>query len=161
MISGPVGGVHVAAAVAALVLGLVVLLGRKGTRPHRILGYGYALAMAVMLATAFLIYRLFGKFGPFHVAALVSTATLAAGLLPAVLKRPRGRWLEVHYGLMSWSYIGLVAAATAEVLVRVPRAPFWPAVPGATAGVMLVGGWMVNRFETRTLAAAGGAGARA
>ena len=57
----------------------------------------------------------------------------------------------MHYGFMCWSYIGLVAAAAAETLVRVPRSPFWGTVAVSSAAVMFVGGWLVNRLQARTL----------
>ena len=47
--------------------------------------------------TALMIYRLFGTFGPFHVAALVSLATLAAGVVTVVRRRPARTWVEHHY----------------------------------------------------------------
>jgi uncharacterized membrane protein len=39
------GAAHVAAALAALALGMIVLLMRKGTQFHRAIGMGYAMAM--------------------------------------------------------------------------------------------------------------------
>ncbi|HEV2292419.1 MAG TPA: hypothetical protein VGR35_01105 [Tepidisphaeraceae bacterium] len=59
--------------------GLLVLLRAKGTRSHRVIGYLYVAAMLALNVTAFLIYRLYGRFGPFHVAALVSLAMVIAG----------------------------------------------------------------------------------
>ena len=59
--------------------------------------------MVVMLCTALLMYRLFRPFGPFHVGAVVSALTLAAGFVPALLCRPCGQWVVMHYADMSWS----------------------------------------------------------
>ena len=138
---------HVASAVLALAAGLAVFFRRKGGRAHRAIGYVYTAAMVVMLLTAFLIYNLFGGFGPFHVAAVVSSAVLVAGFVPVFLRRPKDRWLEWHYGYMCMSYVGLVAAGVAEVLVRVPGAPFWGTVAGASAAVAFAGIGLVSRFE--------------
>lgn len=107
------GALHTAAAVLALATGLVVFLRPKGSRAHRVIGYTYVASMATLLVTAFFIYRLFGRFGPFHVAAVISSATVLAGFLPAFRRRPEGRWVESHYHYMSWSYIGLLAAGVA------------------------------------------------
>lgn len=66
-----------------------MVVTRKGTRRHHQIGLVYAVSMLGLNATAFLIYRLFGGFGAFHVAALLSLLTIFAGLLPAVRRRPR------------------------------------------------------------------------
>jgi hypothetical protein len=70
--------------------------------------------------SALAIYRLTGHFGTFHVLALSSLATLAAGLLPVLLRRPRRYWLEWHYFGVGMAYAGLIAAFINELLVRVP-----------------------------------------
>ena len=126
----PLGLVHTASAVAALALGPAIFFRRKGDRLHRRLGWAYVTSMIVLNGTAFAIYDLFGHWGPFHYAAIASSATLAMGLVPAITRRPRGRWLERHYAGMAWSYAGLGAAAVAETLTRLPAA--WPAL-GASA----------------------------
>ena len=69
------GITHLAAAIVAMIVGAVVLLSRKGTYWHRCCGWLYVGAMAAVIVTALLIYDLFGGFGPFHVAALISAAT--------------------------------------------------------------------------------------
>jgi hypothetical protein len=83
----PLGLVHALFGLTALVLGLSVILGRKGTRLHRRLGRDYLLAMVLLNATALAIYDLYGRFGPFHWAALGSLATLGAGFVPVFLRR--------------------------------------------------------------------------
>ena len=52
MISGSLGAAHFTAAVAALALGFVVLIARKGTDVHRLFGLGFVIAMIVLNATA-------------------------------------------------------------------------------------------------------------
>src|ERR1700733_11530124 len=74
-----IGAAHVAAALAALALGAIVLAMRKGTQLHRAMGMAYAAAMIVLCVTALMIYRINGHFGPFHVLALLSLATIFAG----------------------------------------------------------------------------------
>jgi hypothetical protein len=41
--------------------------------------------MLFLNLTALSIYHLFGRFGPFHVASVISLATICAGFVPAVL----------------------------------------------------------------------------
>src|SRR5688572_32746545 len=114
------GWTHTIAALAALVAGVAVLLTRKGTRRHRQLGWTYVVSMLLLNGTALLIYRLFGRFGPFHVGAVCSLVTVVAGTAAALGARrarargnamERARALERHYEWMTWSYVGLVAAA--------------------------------------------------
>lgn len=125
----PLGWTHTAAALAALVAGAAVLLTRKGTRRHRQLGWAYVVSMLLLNATALLIFRLFGRFGPFHAGAIFSLVTVVAGTVAALgARRARGRHdgvararaLERHYQWMTWSYVGLAAAAVSEVATRHP-----------------------------------------
>jgi uncharacterized membrane protein len=112
------GAAHLASACVALALGAVVVLERKGTPSHRMMGAGYVLAMVLVNLTALSLYRLTGRFGLFHLLALVSLATIVWGML-AVLRRRDG-WLQTHYYSMAWSYVGLLAAACTESVLRVP-----------------------------------------
>ncbi|HJU89344.1 MAG TPA: DUF2306 domain-containing protein [Gemmatimonadaceae bacterium] len=147
----PLGWVHTTFAVLAMLSGAVVLVRRKGTRAHRRLGWVYAASMFALNTTALLIYRLFGGFGPFHVAAIFSLATVAAGVVVAIRRSDRG-WVERHYRFMTYSYVGLLAAAVSEVAVRVPGAVFWWAVLIASALVLIVGMLLVERKRATVLA---------
>ena len=134
----PFGAVHAVFGLAALALGAGVLLMQKGTTRHRRVGQCYAAAMVLLNGTALAIYDLFGGFGVFHVLALVSLATLVAGLLPVWLRRPR-EWLEIHARCMCWSYLGLLAAFFGEIGARVPGVDFATGVIVPGAVVMLAG----------------------
>lgn len=136
---------HIGTAISALVLGLCVFFTRKGTRLHKQFGYAYFFNMLGLNISALFIYRLTGHFGPFHGAALASLLTLIAGFIPAYLRLPHGRWLELHYEFMNWSYVGLFAAGVSEALTRIPSAPFWPAIFAGTLAVFLVGGILIAR----------------
>lgn len=138
------GVVHVAFALMALVSGLVVVLMRKGTPRHRKIGWVYAVSMLGLNVTALLIYRLFGRFGPFHIAALLSLLTIIAGLITVVLRRPRRNWVDHHAYWMAWSYVGLCAAAASEITTRVPDSPFWWMVLGSTLLVIAGGRQLIN-----------------
>ncbi len=118
MIVGPLGAAHMTAALAALLLGSVVLLNAKGTTLHRALGAGYVIAMVTVNVSSFGLYRLLGTFGPFHVLAALSLAMVICGMVP-VFRRGTD-WLGKHYRFMARSYVGLLAAAAAEALVRIP-----------------------------------------
>ena len=140
-----VSAFHIGTAVSALILGLCVVLVRKGTRLHKQLGYAYFFNMLGLNISALFIYQLTGQFGPFHASALASLLTLIAGFIPAYLHLPHGRWLALHYEFMNWSYVGLIAAGVSEAATRLPSSPFWPAVAASTFAVFLIGGILIVR----------------
>ena len=150
------GAAHVAAALAALAFGAVVLLERKGTRAHRILGAAYVIALVITNGTALGVYRLTGAFGPFHALALIGLAVLVRGVV-AVLRRRPG-WLLTHYYSMAWSYVGLLAAACAEVVARVPLGVVHDGRDGVIVGLICaaafvaIGFILLPRLRARALA---------
>ena len=145
-----VAALHLGSAVVALVSGATVLLWRKGDQRHRLLGRVYFGSMLVLNLTALLIYRLFGGFGPFHIAAALSLATVIAGVLEA--RRQRPEWLQRHYLWMTFSYVGLLAAAASEVGTRLPAAPFWSAVVLSSFAIVTIGAVIIFRQAQTTLA---------
>jgi uncharacterized membrane protein len=137
---------------AALFLGTLMFLRRKGTTSHKVFGYLYAGAMLIVTTTAFGIYHLTGRVGAFHFAAVVSFVTLLVALIPAITRRPRDSWLRLHYKYTGWSYVGLVAAALSEAAVRLPHTPFWGVVAIGSALVFGGGGFAISSLQQRTLA---------
>ena len=106
--------------------------------------------------TAFFIYRLFGGFGIFHGLALLSLFTVLVGYVYVIRRKPRDRWLELHYEYVSWSYVGLLAAAVAEFAVRVPAFQggweyFWLTVFAGTFLVCFVGGRLISSKKTSAI----------
>jgi uncharacterized membrane protein len=163
----PLGLTHTGAAIAALVAGAAVLLTRKGTRRHRQMGWAYVVSMFVLNVTALLIYRLFGRFGPFHAGAVFSLVTVLAGTAAALGARrvrhnavDRARALERHYQWMTWSYVGLVAAAVSETATRMPalrprpgqQLMFGVTVAVATLLVVAVGALLIRGRRSALLA---------
>jgi uncharacterized membrane protein len=163
------GWTHTVAALVALAAGAAVLLTRKGTRRHRQLGWTYVVSMLLLNGTALLIYRLFGRFGPFHVGAVFSFVTVVAGIAAALGARrararrdgvARARAIALHYQLMTWSYVGLVAAAMSEIATRVPALrprpeqglAFGVTVAVATLLVVALGAQLIRRRRAALLA---------
>jgi uncharacterized membrane protein len=134
---------HLATALLAIAVGAVVVFRRKGTRFHRWCGRVYVAAMLALNISALCIYDLFGFFGPFHYAALFSLLTVIVGVRAAWLRR--GNWRPVHAYWMSWSYVGLLAAAVSESATRYLDFGFGWTVAIATGLVLLGGGWVINR----------------
>jgi uncharacterized membrane protein len=148
-----VGLVHLVFALCAMLLGLLVVLQRKGTRIHRTIGHLYVSSMLGLNVTALSIYQLFKTFGPFHVLALVSLATLLAGVVPVVTRRPKRAWLDLHANFMAWSYAGLLAAAASELVVRVPLGGryFAYSVTSVSFAVILVAAWIIHGRQRRVI----------
>ena len=143
------GLIHLVASILALMTGTFVITTKKGTSIHRKVGYVYAGSMFVLLITAFMIYRLFGGFGLFHVAAIISSIALLGGMVPAILRKPAKSWLGLHYNFMFWSVMGLYAAFVAEILTRIPQTRFFWMVGLATFGVMAIANIAFIVFKKR------------
>ncbi len=133
------GFIHLFSAIASLVAGSFILFMKKGTDKHKLMGYAYVFSMIVMNITAFCIYRLFHRFGPFHVAAIISSVTLLMGFIPALFKKQIPSWIYYHVFGMYYSAVGLYAAFAAEVVVRIPGINFGTGVSVATIVVMAIG----------------------
>jgi uncharacterized membrane protein len=163
------GVTHMTAASLALISGAVALgLPGKGNARHRLLGWIYVSMMLLLNGTALLIYHLFGQFGPFHVAAVVSLFGVVGGTLMAITARRRrerrdrqgrARAVERHFYWMSYSYVGLLAAAVAEAVTRFPGTrrggAFALAVAVASAGVIRIRGFFIWRRAKDALAEVG------
>jgi uncharacterized membrane protein len=130
-ITSNTGLVHFLASMLALVLGTFVLILKKGTAQHKLIGRFYALTMLVVLITAFMTYRLFGTWGIFHWTALISSLTLAFGLIPILLKRPAKNYLSLHLSFMYWSVMGVYGAFVSETLVRMPKVVVEGGIPNS------------------------------
>ncbi len=144
------GLIHLFSAIIAMGSGAYVLVTVKANQRHRQIGYVYVASMLTLNATAFLIYDLFGHFGPFHIAPIFSTVCVAGGMIPLLL-RMKG-WIYYHYFFMNWSTIGLYAAFWAETLTRMGNGKnFWPLVMIATLITVSVGAYLVNRNKARLL----------
>jgi uncharacterized membrane protein len=149
-VHSPIGLIHITSAIVAMIAGAIVLLNRKATKFHKRTGYVYVGSMVILNTTAFLIYHLFGKFGPFHIAALFSTISILGGMVPMFFRKQITGWLELHYYFINWSVVGLYAAFWAETLTRlVPMAQFWPVVVAATAGTAITGSILIRKNQNR------------
>ena len=140
------GITHLALALLAMITGGAVVVFRKGTRRHRWIGRIYVTAMFAVNATALLIYDLFGRFGPFHWAAVFSLATVVVGWLPIRWGRRPPGWLPRHAYWMSGSYVGLLAAAASETTTRYLHWHFGLEVAVTSAVVIVLGLLAIRRY---------------
>jgi uncharacterized membrane protein len=125
----PLVFVHLVAAIAALLLGLLILTRRKGTFSHRTLGWTWVALMASAALTSVFIrdYRIVNIAGytPVH----LLTITVAV-LLPLAIWRIRRGNVTGHRRMMTGLYIGgcviagLFALAPARFLGRAAASLF-------------------------------------
>jgi uncharacterized membrane protein len=106
---------HLATVLPAFGLGAFQLLGRKGTRNHRVLGRIY---MLFMLATGFITFSMPAKVGPqlFHHFGFIHIfSVLAIFGVPIAYFAARRGYLRAHRFAMIWLYVGgiLIAGAFA------------------------------------------------
>ncbi len=140
------GLLHLMAALWALAFGTAVLVMPKDSRYHKKTGYSYLGGMAIMVVTAFGIYRQYGGFGIFHVAAILTSITMLAGMIPVLRRKPTYQWLQLHYSFMYLSVLELYIALVAEFLVRVPGATFVEVAVLSSASVLVPGAMLFSRY---------------
>ena len=107
------GAIHLAAVIPAVAIGIAQLLARKGTRPHKVLGWIWVLAMAVAALSSFWIMGLRGGAG-WSVIHLLSAWVLVA-LALAIWHIRRGN-VRAHRGFMVGTLLGLVAAGAGALM---------------------------------------------
>jgi uncharacterized membrane protein len=152
MFHSTTGLVHLIAALLAMLTGAIVLLNNKGGLFHKRMGYAYVASMLTLNVTAFMIYHLFGKFGPFHALSIVSLTCIIGGMVPVLFRRQVKSWMHWHYYFMNWSVVGLYAAFWAETFTRtLPVKQFWLIVVVATTVTMFVGSYLIRKNAARFL----------
>lgn len=114
----PIGWLHSAFSVIALVAGAIVLVRPKGTPVHRLRGHIYMTALVLTCVTAFGIYRQNMFWFP-HWSGIVTLAVVSIGFAAVHFKLPRRGWIHLHLTCMVASYYLLIAGGVNEVFVRV------------------------------------------
>ena len=138
------GQIHLMWSICALITGTLVLIMKKGSKRHKQIGYVYVISMAILIVTAFMIYRLFKGWGIFHFATAFSLIIILLGMIPIWTKKPANKWKYQHFNFMYWSVIGLYAAFAAEVLTRISETPFFGMVGIATGIITIIGGIFIR-----------------
>lgn len=118
--------IHVAAAVAAMLLGAAILFRSKGDRAHRLAGRVWVALMALVCVSSFLIWtiRLWGPFSPIHI---LSVGTLVALVYAVGMARLRN--IAAHRRTMQATYIGALVITG-----------FFTLLPGRIMNDVLFGG---------------------
>jgi uncharacterized membrane protein len=100
---------HIAAALAALLLGTVQLVGIKGTGLHRLIGWSWVVAMVTVAVSSLFIRQINpGAFSWIH---LLSGWTLIA--LPMAIFAIRKGRVRSHASGMTWTFVGGLIVAGA------------------------------------------------
>jgi uncharacterized membrane protein len=160
IVHSSVSVVHLAATLSALVTGTYSVLATKGTRRHRYWGRAYVGSMLLVLATAFGIYTLFGRFGIVHWGAVGSAVALLVGTGSVVLRAVVRQWQRWHYWGMGASVTSLYAALAGESTYRLlPAAYFWWSTLGPASIVLLAGARLLYHYYPATRAGSGAASA--
>lgn len=146
-VKSSLGWFHLATALLAMVTGAFVLATRKGTKRHKQVGYLYVFLMLLVCGSAMGIYHLTGTFGIFHTTAIVGFLTLAAGIIPMLMKNIERKYKAVHIWFMYYSVLGLYAAFASELIVRIPDKPFYTMVGIATGSIFLIGTVFILKKE--------------
>lgn len=147
----PMLWLHFVAVLAALVAGVVQLLGPKGTARHRLGGRAYVVVMLCGNLGALTSYRL--GFGVFHILAIVSLVSLALGLRALADWRRTGdpERLRSHRIHMAFSYLGLVMAGVSQALLNprfgiveaMPPAAYWGVFAAVNVTLYGLGSWAI------------------
>lgn len=115
----PVLQIHIAAAVVALAIGLVLLAGIKGNRLHRTLGWAWVLSMATVAISSFFVRELNG--GALSLVHLLSGWTVI--ILPMAVYAARRHEVVRHRGRMTGLFVG--ALVVAGLLTLFPGRLMW------------------------------------
>ena len=113
---------HVAAAVLAILLGAYQFLSRKGSVPHRVVGWIWVVLLAALCITSFFIPGSW-HIGPVSVFHVLSVYTLWALYMGA--KAARDGEVADHKSYMTWLFTlsvvlsAVIAVASGGVLYRV------------------------------------------
>jgi hypothetical protein len=107
--------------------------------------------MLIADGAALLIFQFTGKFNIFHIRAILNLVCIIAAVIP-VLRSPRQpNWQNQHYYWMSWSYVGLLAAAATELVVRsnhlATRQQAWTVTAVTSIAVTAIGYVLINRYR--------------
>ena len=112
---------HVAAAMGALVLGIVQLWFAQGDGPHRLRGWIWVALMLVVSVSSFAIHelRVWGPWSPIHLLSIFTLTTLPLAVIHARhhrVARHRRAMISIFVGLVT---AGLFTLVPGRLLYRV------------------------------------------
>ena len=149
------GTVHTVLSLAGIMTGAEQVLRKQRDQLHRRLGYVYVASMLVADVAVLTVYRFSGGFNAFHAGALVNMACIGMAMRPMLTKPRPPKWKLTHYMWICWSYVGLLAAASTELLIRTqPIADKGTTIIvtiAASISTALVGAALIRRHRPKTI----------
>ena len=108
--AAPVIQIHAFAAIAAFAVGALQLSAPKGTIPHRLIGWLWAVLMLTVAISSLFIYeiRLWGAWSPIHLLSLLVLVTL-----PLAIWAARRHDVRRHRNAMAALFMGALVVAGA------------------------------------------------
>ena len=105
---------HALAAISALVFGVLQLTRKKGTVPHKYIGYAWVLLMLYVSTSSFFIHELkiIGEFSPIH---FLSIFTIGS-VIYAIIMVKRGEITKHKRTITLLFYLGLVLTGAFTLL---------------------------------------------
>jgi uncharacterized membrane protein len=103
-------GLHLMTVLPAMILGLAILLKKKGTPTHKLLGRGWVVLMLVTSTTSFFI-KSDGAFSFIHLLSILSIASIAIAIWAI-----RSCKIKIHRGFMTGTYIGAIFTGIVAIL---------------------------------------------
>jgi uncharacterized membrane protein len=97
--------IHVAAALTALAIGIVLLAGIKGTRLHRALGWTWVLAMGTTAVSSFFIHTI-NPDGPAGLSFIHLISGWTVVSLPMAVHAARRHKVQAHRRAMTGMFVG-------------------------------------------------------
>lgn len=104
-------GLHLVTVIPAFFLGIAVMLMKKGTNAHKMLGKIWAVLMMVTAISSFWLQGLFGGIGPIHI---FSVMTLVS--IPRAIWAIRKGNVKIHQRVMTGPFIGLCVAGAFSMI---------------------------------------------
>ena len=145
------GAIHTMLAMFGIMVGLAQLLRPKRGPGHRARGYAFVYAMLVADGTAMLVFQFTGRFNILHIGAIANLACIVFAVIPVLRSPPPPNWKNQHYYWISWSYVGLLAAAATELVVRTghlaTRGQAWTVTAVTSALVTVIGYILIERYR--------------
>lgn len=113
------GVIHLASAVIGLATGTYLLIAKKGSKTHKLIGRIFGYSVIIVNVSALFIYDFNGgKIGPFHFLIPVSLFFLLYGWIPMIKKKKSKNFINKHIIGMIGASLGLWAAGATEYYFR-------------------------------------------
>ena len=147
------GWIHTVFSCIGILVGAEQVIRTRRDRLHRWLGYVYVVCMVVGDLAILTVFRFNGRFNVFHVGAIANLLCIFMALRPMLAMPRPPQWKLTHYMWICWSYVGLLAAALTEFIIRTQPLPGRGATILATilatSLVCGVGAWLITRYRPR------------